>query len=376
MAARAVRLDEVDVLMKVVIAVGRELPLRIERGQLVGQDSGTHLLRRMIGYWPGCAILSEVPEQCDGFRLIGPNSVRNTESLVISMAPMETISTYWALRTSVMRTPHLVNFFWSNIGDFTGRKPQQLLGCALGAFPTFANSPRMLGELKNVARKAVSPSVFAENRWAACPLGVEVDKIPFRVSDARPVQVMYPSLFLMQRKQPEIFEEVVLTGLAGLDVAVQANLAPGYLDSEMAREWRGHGWFVGPPPSREQYLEELAGQDVFLATAREESYGLQYLELMAAGAVGVFPDRPWARAILPGDYPLLFRSKDEAKAMLRLAAQDGILRANLAGECRAMVELHHDSALFDKVFPSVMEEWFAGLYAPSVQKRKPGSRTI
>jgi hypothetical protein len=54
---------------------------------------------------------------------------------------------------------------------------------------------------------------------------------------------------------------------------------------------------------------------LFLCTSNYESFGLYYLELLASGAVGVFLDKPWVRALLPG-YRYVAK-KDDLLGMLK-----------------------------------------------------------
>jgi hypothetical protein len=128
------------------------------------------------------------------------------------------------------------------------------------------------------------------------------------------------------------------------------------------RDW---AW-VGPlTATREDYWHDLARTTAFLATAREESYGLAYVEALVAGAVGVLPDRAWARALVPEGYPFLYRSTEEAEAMLERAVTD------TAG-CRAAIDDaaggsfarwladRHDDDQFERAIAHRVKEWFGG----------------
>jgi hypothetical protein len=53
---------------------------------------------------------------------------------------------------------------------------------------------------------------------------------------------------------------------------------------------------------------------MFLCTSNFESFGIYYLELLSAGVVGVFADRPWIRTLLP-DYPFIVAPSELSQCM-------------------------------------------------------------
>ena len=72
--------------------------------------------------------------------------------------------------------------------------------------------------------------------------------------------------------------------------------------------------WVGPLRPAARSTTTTSTTTAFLATAADESYGLEYLEALVAGAVGVFPDLPWARALLPEGYPFLYRDASRPRS--------------------------------------------------------------
>jgi hypothetical protein len=122
--------------------------------------------------------------------------------------------------------------------------------------------------------------------------------------------------------------------------------------------------WVGPlTPSRQQYWEALAATTAFLATAREETYGLEYIEALLAGAVGVFPDLPWAHAIVPGSYPFFYRTAAEAEALLLRAVTDTAscraeLDAAAGGSLRDWLSDHHNEDAFETSISEHVQRWF------------------
>src|SRR5690606_6196947 len=144
--------------------------------------------------------------------------------------------------------------------------------------------------------------------------------------------VLYPAIYLSARKRPEMFLVVVEQVAKRLPIRAAARLIESHLISDWAFRPSRHAGSRGVPPtaSREDYWSALARTTAFLATAAEESYGLQYVEALVAGAVGVFPDLPWARAILPEGYPFLYRDTAEAEQMLfRAVTEPAACRAEM-----------------------------------------------
>ncbi|HMO11420.1 MAG TPA: glycosyltransferase family 1 protein, partial [Actinotalea sp.] len=115
--------------------------------------------------------------------------------------------------------------------------------------------------------------------------------------------------------------------------------------------------------TREDYYHHLARTTAFLATAVEESYGLEYVEAMVAGAVGVFPDRPWARALLPDGYPFFYTNQPQAEDLLHRAVTDtaacrGELDKVAGGSFVSWLRERHDDSQFEKVIVDQVTEWF------------------
>ncbi|HUX69287.1 MAG TPA: glycosyltransferase family 1 protein, partial [Cellulomonadaceae bacterium] len=95
----------------------------------------------------------------------------------------------------------------------------------------------------------------------------------------------------------------------------------------------------------------------------EESYGLEYIEALVAGAIGVFPDRPWVRAILPAAYPFLYQTPAEAEALLYRAVTDtAACRRELdeaaGGDFAQWLRARHDDDRFEKAIADRVTEWF------------------
>lgn len=177
--------------------------------------------------------------------------------------------------------------------------------------------------------------------------------------------VLYPAIYLSERKQPQLFLDVVERVVKRTPIKVEARLHESHLISEQAMRLSRRDWtWVGPlTASREDYWEALARTTAFLATANEESYGLEYIEALVAGAVGVFPDRAWVRAILPVGYPFIYRTPAEAEEMLYRAVTDTAacrreLHLAAGGDFAQWLRARHDDDQFEKAIADRVTEWF------------------
>jgi hypothetical protein len=77
----------------------------------------------------------------------------------------------------------------------------------------------------------------------------------------------------------------------------------------------------------------------------------------------VFPDRPWARAILPERYPYFYKTPVEAEAMLyRAVTETAACRREIdqaaGGDFVQWLGARHDDDQFDRAIVARVREWF------------------
>ncbi len=91
-----------------------------------------------------------------------------------------------------------------------------------------------------------------------------------------------------------------------------------------------------------------------------------------AGAVGILPDKPWARRLVPEGYPFLYTTKIEAEQMLLRAVTspdqcrsevDAVAARTLAagpttGALQTWIQANHNVANFDEQFKAQVTQWF------------------
>ncbi|HEY3437404.1 MAG TPA: glycosyltransferase family 1 protein [Actinotalea sp.] len=332
-------------------------------GHVSGHDAGATLVRRLLRVFPGALLIGPGPRHCDGFDVIPLEFVDGSDTVVINMDVIDSVTVWQTLKASCDE-PRLMNFVWWTISQFTHDVQRAALALSCALFPTFANSERTAHEVHEVVSSWTTQPLAEKARIAWVNLGIRLEHVQPRQETAVPV-VLYPAIYLSDRKQPQLFLDVVERLVKRTPIKVEARLHESHLISEKAMRLSQRDWaWVGPlTASREDYWSALARTTAFLATAVEESYGLEYIEALVAGAIGVFPDRPWVRAILPPAYPFLYRTAAEAEEMLyhAVTAPDEARRQlddAVEGSFIEWLRTRHDDDLFEKEIADRVAEWF------------------
>ena len=332
-------------------------------GHVTGHDAGATLVRRLLRVFPGAMLVGPGPRHCAGFDVIPLEFIDGSETVVINMDVLDSLGVWQTLNANCDE-PRLMNFVWWNTSQFTHQVQRATLALSCALFPTFANSERTASEVREIVSAWAVQPLAEKARIAWVNLGIRLEHVQPRQEPDVPV-VLYPAIYLSDRKQPLVFLDVVERVHKRTPIRVEARLHESHLISERAMRLSRKDWtWVGPlTASREDYWEALARTTAFLATAVEESYGLEYIEALVAGAVGVFPDLPWARAILPEGYPFFYRTTAEAEAMLYRAVTDTAtcrqeLDDAVDGSFAQWLRARHDDDLFEKAIADRVTEWF------------------
>jgi hypothetical protein len=333
-------------------------------GRVAGHDAGATLVRRLLRIFPGSILVGPGPRRGAGFDMLPLEFVDPDDTVVINMAVADSVDVWRTLAASGGGEPHVMNFVWWSTEQFAHPVERAAVALSCSLFPTFANSERTAGEIREmVTRWTISPlAEEAEIAWVN--LGIRLDHVLPRHDPDVPV-VLYPAIYLSERKQPQVFLDVVERVARHTPLRVEARLHESHLVTERAMRLSLQPWaWVGPlTATREDYWAALARTTAFLATATDESYGLEYIEALVAGAVGVLPDRPWARAILPPDYPFLYRTPAQAERMLLRAVTDPAAcrreaDASAGGSFTQWLRARHDDDRFDAAIVQQVGRWF------------------
>ena len=339
------------------------LPVVDADGRIAGHDAGATLVRRLMRVFAGAKLIASENRFGDGFEIVTLDKIDPDSTVVITMDVLDAPELH--RRLAPRGTPKIMNFVWWSVGDHhtsTVSRATFALSCAL--FPTFANSERTATEIREVVRQWTPPHLAEQTTIGWVNLGIRLEHVQPRRETDVPV-VLYPAIYLSPRKQPKLFLDVVERVRRQAPLRLEMRLHEKHLASELAMRVSQHDWaWVGPlTASRESYWKHLAGTTAFLATALDESYGLEYVEALVAGAVGVFPDRPWARALLPERYPFFYRDEHQAQELLlRAVTEPDACRAELdacvSGGFQQWLRTRHDDDLFERAVVDRVREWF------------------
>ncbi|MDR1388010.1 MAG: glycosyltransferase family 1 protein [Propionibacteriaceae bacterium] len=345
------------------IAIRHEDLIIEPNGEISGHDAGTNLVKRLLRVFPGSILVGSQPARHPDFEVAPLDQLAADDTLLINMNVIDSVSA-WRTLSAQTASPRIMNFVWWDTTRFRDKVEQAELALSCALFPTFANSERTARAIAElVGRLAVKP--LAERaRISGVNLGIRLERVQSRHEPKVPV-VLYPAIYVSARKQPRLFIDVVTKVARKTEIQVEARLTEAHLVSEPAMELSRQRWAsVGPlKPSREEYWDALSHTTAFLATAEEESYGLEYIEALLAGAVGVFPDRSWARALLPAKYPFLYTTPGQAEAMLLRAVTDTEacrreLDQSVEGSFDDWLRAHHDDDAFESAVAEHVRRWF------------------
>jgi len=345
------------------VAVQYEAAQVDAEGHVAGHDAGATLVRRLLRVFPGALLIGPGTRHCDGFDVVPLQFVDGADTVVINMDVIDSISTWRTLKANCDE-PMLMNFVWWSASQYTHQVERAALALSCALFPTFANSQRTASEVREIVSGWTIQALTERARIAWVNLGIRLEHVQTRQEPSVPV-VLYPAIYLSERKQPQLFLDVVERVFKRTPIKVEARLHETHLISEQAMRLSRRDWiWVGPlTASREDYWEALARTTAFLATAKDESYGLQYVEALVAGAVGIFPDRAWVRTIVPAAYPFIYRTPAEAEEMLYRAVTDtAACRRELdlagGGDFAQWLGARHNDDLFENAIADRVTEWF------------------
>ena len=351
--------------MKVAIKYGltANQPLVDERGDVVGQEAGPVLVRRLLKLFAPAILIGPATRHCNGFDMVPLEFIDANDTLVINMDVIDSTGV-WGVLHATAPEPKLMNFvWWSARQNYHHKVNKALLGLTFALFPTFANSERTASEIREIMQKWTTQPLFEQAKLAWSNLGVRIERVQPRHEPDIPV-VLYPAIYVHDRKQPWEFIDIVEAVARRTDIQVQMRLHEAHLTSEPAMHMSAKPWsWVGPLRTRKDYWGALAGTTAFLATAHEESYGLEYVEAMLAGVIGVFRDAAWVRAVVPEGYPFLYRNQAEGIAMLTRAVTDPAgcraeLDALVGGSFTDWIRQTHSDDDFEAMLGARVRSWF------------------
>ena len=333
-------------------------------GHVAGHDAGATLVRRLLRIFPGSILVGDGPRRCAGFDLPPLEFVDPADTVVINMAAARLGRGLAHPGAAPGGEPHVMNFVWWSTSQFHHPVERAASPCRA---PCSRRSPTRSARRARSARSSSAgrPGARGEGRGR---LGQPRHPARPRAPAARP---RGPRRALPRDLpvRPQAAAAVPGRRRAGGPAHARCGSRPGCTSRTWPPSRRcGSRCTTGPgsgplTATREDYWAALARTTAFLATATDESYGLEYIEALVAGAVGVLPDRPWARAILPAGYPFLYRTPAEAEEMLLRAVTDTDAcrreaDASAGGSFAEWLRARHDDDRFDAAIVEQVGRWF------------------
>ncbi len=332
-------------------------------GNVGGHDAGATLVRRLLKLTENPILVGPGPRRCNGFDLVPVDFIDTDTTVVINLDVLDSTKVWRTLREHGEQ-PAVMNFQWGPTTTYDDQVPQLIEALSFALFPTFANSERTASAVSETIRRWTVPMVAEQAKVSWANLGFTVEHVQPRRQTKIPI-VLYPAIYLSERKRPKLFMEIAERVNRQVPIRVAMRLHESHLVSELAMSLSQKDWvWVGPlTATRVSYWEALAGTTAFLATATEESYGLEYVEALAAGVIGILPDTGWARALVPEGYPFFWADASQAEALvLRALREPDACRAELDaladGNFTAWIAHKHDDNSFEDALHHKLIDWF------------------
>jgi len=342
-------------------------------GNVAGHDAGDTLVRRLVRLFPGIQLIGPRTQTYPDFDLVRLEDVDGENTVVINMDVIESVQIYRVLHKST-DAPKIMNFMWRDAKRYETEVETAALSLSCALFPTFANSERMSVAISETVRKWTVRPLAERAQISGTNLGIRWDHVQPRQEPDVPV-VLYPAIYMSPRKRPEMFFDIVSHVEKRTPIMVEARLAESHLITEPAMKLGRQRWAKVRPlvPRRSDYWEALSHTTAFVATSVDESYGLEYVEALVAGAIGIFPDMDWPKGLVPKNYPFYYRTAGEAEDMLYRAVTDTEGCRKELDECAGgsfakWLHDHHNDSNFEAAISEQVIRWFGPVEVADLHK--------
>lgn len=347
-------------------------PFLTEDGELAGNDSGAVVARRILGAFENPILIYGDEVRQTRWGEIRPlHKIDVNDTVILSMDALETLALYSTLKlTPRWHHPKVMNVGWYEVADFKGGVTGWHFAASAAGVPFFGNGPKIVEEARAHVNRVMGVKALTQMETGWAFLGIDLDRIDAarvdRPENRVPV-LKYPAVLAADRKRPELFVEIAQKVTMFQQASIHVRLLPGKsgLSNPVWDEPKRDGRFVIEPvlPSKDDYYRSLWEDTAFLATSKDESYGLAYVEAMYAGQIGVFLQAPWVQQIVPDGYPLVARDAGEAGAYLALALREPdrcrqLIESAIGFPLRDWIRENHDARKFETGLQQAVREWF------------------
>ena len=356
--------------MTIAIKLGflDDAPIVGDDGQLTKHGSGSNIVERLMKMYPHAVIVGHENKDCPDFRLRTLDNLDVKSTLLINFDVIDSVGAFQVMHREGLE-PKIMNFQWLPPSHYHHKVNFAAMGMSYALFPTLCAGERTAGEVVELARRWMIPPLAHQCRVAWVQPGIRDDLLREHVDPEVPT-VLYPSIHLNDNKQPKVFLDIVSEVAEPMPLQMEARLGQRDLASVLAMKMSSPTWAqVGPLfGEREEYWEALARTTAFLATAKDEAYGFEYMEALLAGVVGVLPRAKWSSDIVPETYPYLYDNSRHAVALLEEVLTDPkAARAKIdesaGGPISEWILGHHRRSGGNEAIANQISDWFPEISA-------------
>lgn len=351
--------------MTIAIKYGflEEDPVVDDHGRFIARGAGAVFVQRLFEIYPDAVLVGDQNRHCDSFEMRSLTSLDAESDLVINLDVLDSVSVFQTMHRHGAE-PRILNLQWLHPSRFHHKVNFAAMALSFALFPTLCSGERTAAEVSEIVRRWTIHPLAHQARIGWFQPGIHDDLVQPHTDPEVPV-VLYPAIHLTEAKQPKTFLAIVKEVAGRTPLRMEARLAERDLASVLAMRMSSPRWAQVTPlfGRTDEYWESLAHTTAFLATAREEAYGLEYLEALLAGAVGVLPAVSWAQGLVPATYPYLYADNDQAADMLaevlgdpqaaRKAADD-----SAGGSLSGWITQNHVGSVGDEALRDQIADWF------------------
>ncbi|AZZ39478.1 hypothetical protein C0Z10_06635 [Acidipropionibacterium jensenii] len=351
--------------MTIAIKIGflDDDPVVDENGGFAGRGAGGAIAGRLFTIFPEAVLVGPQDRQVGAITMRTLQHLDPRRDLIINLDVLDSIGLFQRLHRSGAE-PRILNIQWLPPSHFHHKVNFAAMGLSFALFPTLCSGERTAGEVSEIVRRWTIPPLAHQARIGWFHPGIRDDLLRPHTDPDVPV-VLYPAIHLVDSKKPKIFLKVVRDVASRMPLKMEARLAQRDLASVMAMKMSNPRWAKVSPlfGEKEEYWESLSHATAFLATAHEEAYGMEYLEALLAGAVGIFPHQPWAAHLVPAFYPYLYATEDQAADMLQEVLSDPAAARkavddSAGGSLKDWILANHTRAEGNEALRAQIADWF------------------
>ncbi|MCI1749498.1 MAG: glycosyltransferase family 1 protein [Acidipropionibacterium sp.] len=351
--------------MTIAIKIGflDEDPVVDEKGNFAARGAGGAIAGRLFTIFPDAVLIGNEDNTFGDITMRTLWSLDARSDLVINLDVLDSVGLFQSLHRHGAE-PKILNLQWLPPSHYHHRVNFAAMGLSFALFPTLCSGERTAGEVSEIVRRWTIPPLAHQARIGWFQPGIRDDLVRPHTDLDVPV-VLYPAIHLTDAKKPKTFLRIVKEVAGRVPLTMEARLAQRDLASVMAMKMSSPRWAKVSPlfGEKEEYWESLSHATAFLATAHEEAYGLEYLEALLAGAIGVFPHKPWAAHLVPAFYPYLYATEDQAADMLQEVLSDpaaarAAVDESAGGSLREWILGNHTRAEGNEALRAQILDWF------------------